>query len=120
MTANDFQMVNRIIPLPNVLSFSPAENQTLTARAPVFSWAPVEYAEVAVYYRLVIEDLSGIRVFASERFSNRNDCRVPEGVLKPGQIYRYRVRVLDNTGWVEIQNRSDSYWVTISMAEELN
>jgi hypothetical protein len=44
---------------------------------------------------------------------------VPAGILKPGQTYRYRVRVMDNTGWVEIQNRSDSEWVTIKMAEEL-
>ena len=119
MTENDFQMVNRNIPLPNVQSFSPAEGQTLTTRAPVFRWAPVEYSKSAIYYRLVIEDLSGIRVFASERVPKMTDCRVPEGVLKPGQTYRYRVRVLDNAGWVEIQNRSDSDWVTINMAQEL-
>jgi imidazolonepropionase-like amidohydrolase len=119
MTAHDFQMVNRKIPLPDVQSFSPVEGQTLTARAPVFRWAPVEYPDAAIYYRLVIEDLSGSRVFETERVPNMIVCTVPEGVLKPGQTYRYRVRVLDNAGWVEIQNRSDSPWVTINMAEAL-
>jgi hypothetical protein len=119
MIANDFQMVNRKIPFPDIQSFFPAEGQMLTAKAPAFRWAPVEYEDAAIYYRLVIEDLSGIRVFATERVPDMIDCTVPEGVLKPGQTYRYRVRVLDNAGWVEMQNRSDSDWVTIEMAEEL-
>ena len=119
ITASDYQIVNRKIPLPDVQSFSPAEGQTLTAKAPTFTWAPVEYADAAIYYRLVIEDLSGVRVFESQRVPNMTFCKVPQGALKPGQTYRYRVRVMDSMGWVEIQNRSDSDWVTIKMADAL-
>jgi hypothetical protein len=119
MTAIDFQTVNRKLSLPNSNSFSPADGETLTAAAPTFTWAPVEYADAPFYYRLVIDDLSGKRVFETARVFNMLSHTVPAGILKPGQTYRYRVRVMDNTGWVEIQNRSDSEWVTIKMAEEL-
>jgi hypothetical protein len=39
--------------------------------------------------------------------------------LKPGQTHRYRVRAIDNDGWVAIQNRSDSEWVSFKMAQPL-
>ena len=43
-TAKDFQTVNRELPLPDVQTFTPAEGQTLTVKAPTFTWAPVKYA----------------------------------------------------------------------------
>ena len=60
-----------------------------------------------------------MRVFETEKLPHMISQTVPEGVLKPGQTYRYRIRVMDNTGWIDIQNRSDSEWVTIKMAEAL-
>ncbi len=119
VTAKDFQTLNRELPLPDVQTFSPAEGQTLAAKAPTFRWAPVEYTDGPAYYRLIIEDLSEMRVFETERLPHMISHTVPEGVLKPGQTYRYRIRVMDNTGWIDIQNRSDSDWVTIKMAEAL-
>jgi hypothetical protein len=44
---------------------------------------------------------------------------VSEDILKPGQTYKYKVRVTDNKDWVEMQNRSESQWLTFSMSETL-
>jgi hypothetical protein len=60
-----------------------------------------------------------MRVFKTERIPNLISRTVPPGVLKPSQIYRYLIRVLDSTGWVEIQNRSDRDWVTLKMGDTL-
>ena len=119
VTAKDFQTINRELPLPDAQTFTPAEGQTLTVKAPTFTWAPVKYADGPIYYRLIIEDLTGFRVLETGRLPDMISHTVPEGTLKPGQIYRYKVRVMDNSGWVDIQNRSDSDWVTIKMAEAL-
>ena len=119
ISAKDFQTANRELPLPDVQTFTPAEGQTLTVKAPTFTWAPVKYADGHIYYRLIIEDLTGFRVLETGRLPNMISHTVQEGVLKPGQIYRYKIRVMDNSSWIDIQNRSDSDWVTIKMAEVL-
>jgi hypothetical protein len=118
-TAVDFQSINRTIPLPDIKSFSPGDGQTLTSKTPTFSWAAVEYPDAEIYYRLVIDDLVGKRVYGTGRVQNMLSQTVPEGILKPGQTYRYRVRAMDSADWVEMQNRSDCRWVTIKMAETL-
>jgi hypothetical protein len=43
--------------------------------------------------------------------------KVSDGVLKPGKTYLWMVRVLDSPDWLEIQNRSESEWLTFKMAE---
>jgi len=118
-TAVDFQSINRTIPLPDIKSLSPGDGQTLTSKTPTFSWAAVEYPDAEIYYRLVIDDLAGKRVYGTGRVQNMLSQTVPEGILKPGQTYRYRVRAMDSADWVEMQNRSDCRWVTIKMAETL-
>ena len=42
---------------------------------------------------------------------------VPDGVLKPGQAYRWRVRVADGDNWVKVQNRSHSDWQSFTTAK---
>jgi hypothetical protein len=118
-TATDFQTVNRALPLPDTTKLSPAEGATLTSKTPTFSWAPVEYPDCEIYYQLVINDLAGKRIYGTGRTQNMLSHSVSEGILKPGQTYQYRVRVMDNEDWVEMQNRSESRWLTFSMSETL-
>ena len=118
-TATDFQTVNRALPFPDITTFSPAERATLPSKTPTFSWGPVEYSDCEVYYCLVINDLAGKRIYGTSRTQNMLSHTVAEGILKPGQTYQYRVRVTDNEDWVEMQNRSESRWLTFTMSERL-
>ena len=118
-TATDFQSVNRALPIPDIATFSPAEGATLTSRTPTFSWAPVEYPDCEIYYRLVIDDLAGKRIYGTGRAQNMLSHTVAEGILKPGQTYKYRVRVMDSDDWVEMQNRSESQGLIFTMSETL-
>jgi hypothetical protein len=118
-TATDFQIVNRALPFPDMTTFSPAEGATLTSKTPTFSWAPVEYTDCEIYYRLVIDDLTGKRIYGTGRAQNMLSHTVAEGILKPGQTYQYRVRVMDSQDWVEMQNRSESPRLTFTMSDKL-
>jgi hypothetical protein len=118
-TATDFQAVNRALPFPDMTTFSPGEGDRLTSKTPTFSWAPVEYPDGEIYYRLVIHDLSGKRIYGTGRVQNMLAHTVVEGILKPGQTYRYKVRVMDSADWIEVQNRSESRWLTFTMSEWL-
>jgi hypothetical protein len=118
-TATDFQTVNRALPFPDMTTFSPVEGATLTSKTPTFSWAPVEYTDCAIYYRLVIDDLTGKRIYGTGRAQNMLAHTVAEGILKPGQTYQYRVRVMDSDDWVEMQNRSESPRLTFTMSDTL-
>ena len=118
-SAIDFQTVNRTIPIPDSNTFFPGEGETITLKTPTFSWAPVDHADFDIYYRLVINDLTGKRVYGTGRAQRMLSHTLPEGVLAPGQTYRWMVRALDNEEWIEIQNRSDSEWVTITVAQKL-
>jgi hypothetical protein len=118
-TATDFQTVNRELPFPDITTFSPAKGATLTSKTPTFSWTPVEYPDCEIYYRLVINDLAGKRIYGTDRTQNMLSDTVAEGILKPGQTYQYRVRITDSEDWVEMQNRSDSQWLTFTMSERL-
>ncbi len=118
-TATDFQTVNRALPFPDMTTFSPAEGATLTSKTPTFSWAAVEYPAGEIYYRLVIDDSTGKRIYVTGGAQNMLSHTVAEGILKPGQTYQYRVRVMDNEDWVEMQNRSESPRLTFTMSETL-
>jgi hypothetical protein len=119
-TTTDFQTVNRAIPLPDITTFSPGEGAMLTSKTPTFSWAPVEYPAGEIYYRLVIDDLTGKRIYGTGRAQNMLSHTVPEDILKPGQTYRWRVRAMDSEDWVEMQNRSDSQWLSFTIADKLD
>jgi hypothetical protein len=67
----------------------------------------------------VINDLAGKRIYGTAQIQNMLSHTVTEGLLKPGQTYKYKVRVTDNEDWVEMQNRSESQWVIFSMSEAL-
>jgi hypothetical protein len=119
-TTTDYQTVNRMIPHFDTHTLSPAEGQILTSKTPNFAWAPVEYPDTEIYYRLIIEEPSGKRIYSTDRVPNRLSHTVPEDILKPGRTYRWRVRAMDSADWVEMQNRSDSPWLYFTMAEKLD
>ena len=120
-TAIDFQTENRTLPVLNSENFTPADGETLFSRTPTFSWEAIEFSDIPIFYRLVIlEAHSEKRVYGTGRIRNMLSHTVPDGILKPGQSYRWRVWVTDNRDGIEVQNRSNSKWLSFAMAEKLN
>ena len=117
----DFQSVNRNLPIPISEYFSPTDAQTLSSRKPTFSWEAIEYSDIPIYYRLVIQEAQSEKhVYASGRIRNMLTHSVGEGTLKPGYSYRWRVEAMDSRYWQEVQNGSNSKWLSFKMAEALN
>ncbi len=117
VTAQDTQVVLRDIPNPALVM--PAANATLDSKTPVFEWSPVAYPDTALYYRFVLEDLTGHRLVSTSRYSGMLSYAVPQNVLKPGQSYRFQVRVDDADSWVNTQNEGRSEWRTFTMGTTL-
>ena len=117
-SANDTQSVVRTIPLPDISTFSPAIGETLRSNTPTFSWRAVK-AEAPIYYRLEIYKQHGGRVYSTRYGKSMLSHTVPDRVLKPGQAYRWRVRVADGDDWVKVQNRSHCVWHRFTMAKAL-
>jgi imidazolonepropionase-like amidohydrolase len=114
--ATDFQFVNRSIPIPDINTLKPADGEVVESRAPAFSWGTIDYQDTDLYYRLVIHEISGKRVLNTASVQGRLSYTVPEGFLKPGKSYQWQLRVRDNDDWIEMQNRSNSEWLTFKMA----
>jgi len=120
-TATDFQTVHRTLPVLNSENFSPADGETLFSRTPTFSWEAIEFSDIPIFYRLeILEAHSEKRVYGTGRIRNMLSHTVPDGILKPGQIYRWRVWAMDSRDGLEVQNRSNSKWLSFAMAEKLN
>jgi len=117
-SAVDTQSVVRTIPLPDISTFSPAIGATLRPNTPTFSWGAVKVA-IPIYYRLEIYKQHAGRVYSTRYVKGMLSHTVPDGVLKPGQAYRWRVRVADGDNWVKVQNRSQSDWHSFTMAKAL-
>ena len=115
-SAKDTQFALRTIPIPDTSTFSPAKWETLTSNTPTFSWGAVKAGE-PIYYRLEINKLHGGRVYSTGYVKGMFSHTVPDGVLKPGQAYRWRVRVADGDNWIKVQNRSHSEWRSFTMAK---
>jgi hypothetical protein len=116
VTLTDTQDINRDIPVPDSDTLSPAQGAVLTSTTPTFSWGPVEYPGIPLYYRLEILDRSGWRVFYTSRERDMLSCTVPEGILKLGETYKWYVQVSDDSDWVKAQNRSHSESLALTMA----
>jgi len=115
-SAIDTQSVLRKIPLPDTSTFTPAKGTILHSNTCTFSWGTVK-AEVPVYYRLEIYKLKGGRVYSTGRMKDMLSHKVPDGILKPGQAYRWRIRVTDDSNWIKVQNRSNSKWQSFTMVK---
>lgn len=117
-SATHSQSVVRTIPLPDISTFSPAIGATLRSNTPTFSWGAVKVV-IPLYYRLEINKQHGGRVYSTRYVKGMLSHTVPEGVLKPGQAYRWRVRVADGDNWAKVQNRSQSDWHSFTMVKAL-
>ena len=119
--ATDFQTINRTLSIVNSESFSPRDGETLSSRKPTFYWEAIESSDIPIFYRLeILAARSEKRAFGTGRIRNMLSHTVPEGILKPGQIYRWRVWAMDSRDGLEVQNRSNSKWAFFGMAETLN
>jgi hypothetical protein len=118
-TDTDTQTVIREIPLPDETSFSPARDAVVSSITPIFSWDPVSYGDVPLYYRLQIQDAAG-NMGSTPRILDRTSFVIQPGLLQPGQSYEWRVRVCDGDNWVAVENRSQSDWQPFTMAAMLD
>jgi len=110
------QSVVRTIPLLDISTLSPAIGATLRSNTPTFSWGAVKVV-IPIYYRLEIYKQHGGRVYSTGYVKGMLSHAVSDGVLKPGQAYRWRVRVADGDNWIKDQNRSQSNWHSFTMAK---
>jgi len=117
-SAEDNQSVLTTIPTPDINTFSPSNDATLHSNTPTFSWVAVK-AEIPVYYRLEINQQHGGRVYSTGHVEGMLSHTIPDGILKSGQAYRWRIRVTDSDNWVKIQNRSHSGWQSFTMVKTL-
>lgn len=108
----DSQVTNRTIPVPDKSTFNytnmPGEN-------PTFSWGAVNYTETPLYYRLIINDMAGNRVYSTSRVQGMLSHTVPAGTLQADQSYQFQVRVDDASSGNLLQNESRSDYVTFSL-----
>ena len=117
-SATDTQSVLKTITFADMGTFSPAKGAILRTNMPTFSWEAVK-AEVPMYYRLEINKRKGGRVYSTGRVKGMLSHQIPGGILKPGQTYRWRVRITDDDNWVKMQNRSQSEWLIFTMSKSL-
>jgi hypothetical protein len=103
LTTQDSQSTNIDIPNPDI--------STLSEQGGSFSWEAVSLPGVNLYYRLVIDDLSGKRVYNSNRELGMLSHTIPDNKLVQGQTYKWHVRVSDAADWISEQNRSNSEYV---------
>jgi len=108
-SATEIQSKVRTIPIPDVNSVSPNAGARLRSTTPTLSWGSVK-AGIPVYYRLEIYKQRGGRVYSTGRIKDMLSHTIPDGILEPGQVYRWRIRVTDSESWAKTQNRSHSEW----------
>lgn len=83
-----------------------------------FSWQTVQ-RDTPCYYQLEIKDVSGGRVYKSPMVQNMSSHTLPNDFLLPGKKYIWRVRVTDHDNFIRVQNRTQSNWISLTMADKL-
>jgi hypothetical protein len=119
-SATDTQSIIRPIPVPDIRTLSPADGETIAIKTPTFSWGAVNYFDTPIYYLFQIYNLAGEQIYRQGRTQNMTSHTVPAGILKPGENYRWRIRISDSGHWMEEQNRSQTKKLSFSTAETLN
>ncbi len=119
LETTDIQYVNHTFDIVDISSATPAANQQVTSLTPMFTWPAIDSGGRTVNYRLVINDPTGNRVFATARKPGMLSYTLPVGVLQPGQAYAYRIRVIDSDQWLQVQNRSHTDWIPFTTAAGL-
>jgi hypothetical protein len=107
VTTQDTQNVNRSMPIPNFIS--PENGDLLTSSTPTVEWTAVSYPDITIYYRLVIDDLNGNRIYSSSRQAGMLSVTVPKGLLQAGQSYIMQIRVSDSNDWIATDNVGRGY-----------
>ncbi|NIQ37033.1 MAG: serine hydrolase [Proteobacteria bacterium] len=115
-SSTDTQSVLRTIPLPDTSTFKPAKGETLTCKSPTFFWSGADEG-IPLYYRIEIKDIKGNRVYSTNYVKDMHSIRLPPDLLKVGQTYRWRVRVVDGANRVTVNNRSHSHWLPFSVSQ---
>ena len=113
-SAADIQAVIKTLPQPEIKHFRPLNQAAFKSGNPTFSWKAVKSDE-PLYYRLEINKRYGGRIYSTGHVKNMVSHTVPDGVLKEGQSYRWRVRITDGSDWVSVQNRTHSSWQIFHM-----
>lgn len=85
------------------------------SKTPGFSWEGVKAPGTGIAYRLEISDMDGNSVFRTGRDWNMTACAVPEWRLQPGVQYQYRIRAMDESDWIQVDNRSHTQWTPFAM-----
>jgi len=98
------------IPIPDTSTFSPVDG-ALASTTPTFSWDAVAYSPV--YYRVRIADENFGTIYTSGRFA-ATEFTLPEGILNPNTLYRWRVEAFDSSSGAQANTRSVSNWVSFS------
>lgn len=105
--ATDTQSANIKIPPVERKTDPSNHDDILQGTTPTLSWKAVK-APIPVYYRLDIIDQKGIRIHRTQCVKDMLSYTVPKGVLRPGQVYFWGIRVSDSDQWNQEQNRSSS------------
>jgi len=119
-TATDTLLIIRPIPVPDISTFAPADGETIAVRTPTFSWGAVKYFDTPIYYLFQIYNSAGEQIYRQGRTPNMTSHTVPAGILKPDEIYRWRVRISDSGNWLEEQNRVQTRKLSFKTAATLN
>jgi len=109
----------KLITLPDTGNFEPERGNILTCTPPVFSWQPVK-SDIPLFYQVEIRDSNRKHVYRTEYVHDMALVRLPPDILKPGRDYQWRIRVADGQDWRDLDNRSQSRWVSFSTAEQLD
>jgi hypothetical protein len=109
---------NKVMPVLDAETLSPANGSVITSRTPVFTWGSLEDPQMQVYYRFQIFDNTGYRVYASERSAEMRSIVPPQGILQPGQTYTWRVQINDSSDYTQVENLSVTESFTITMADD--
>jgi len=92
-----------------------------SSKTPVFSWEPVTAPGTRIAYRLEIRKMGeDAPFFRTGRDWDMTGCAVPNSILTPGQQYQYRIRAIDHTDWILVDNRSHTNWISFTMAAALS
>ncbi|WP_300458048.1 serine hydrolase [Desulfobacula sp.] len=114
--AHDVQNQPKPIPLMDQTQMKPSG--MVNTAGTTFSWQAVS-ANASYYYQLEIRHASGRRIYRSPIIQNMISHAVPNDFLKPGASYRWRLRVTDHENFVKVQNRAQSSWIPLTMADKI-
>jgi len=82
--------------------------------APTLSWGAPPGMDRPLYFRAIVEDSGGNRVWGSSTVSNTS-VQMPSGRLQSGGSYQWYVRTIDDSKWGHFSNQGRSAKVDLTM-----